>query len=77
MPDIAGMISGLFENPAKLMWTLLAGGVVYAAAASRSQRGYAPLAFAGVTAYLVSKAMDNQKDYVSVKLWGSKDVIPF
>lgn len=70
-------LSKIMENPAKLVWGLVAGGVVYTAAAARSQRGFAPLAFAGVAAYLVVKAMDNQRDYVSLKMFGSQDVIPF
>lgn len=69
------MLAGM--NPAKVIWAVMAGGLVYAAASARSQKGFAPLAFAGLTAYLVTKAMDNQKDYVSLKVFGSKDVIPF
>jgi hypothetical protein len=64
-------------NPAKVIWAAVGAGVVYAAAAARSQKGFAPLAFAGLTAYLITKAMDNNKDYISLKVFGSKDAIPF
>lgn len=65
------------DNIAKWVWPLLVGGVVYGAAASRAKSGWAPLAFAGVGAYAVNRAMKNQTDYVSLKVGGSPDIIPF
>lgn len=64
------------KNISKLIWPAVIGGVAYAGAASRTNRGFAPLAFAGVAAYAVVKAMDNESDYISVN-WGGKDYVPF
>lgn len=64
-------------NYARYIWPLILGGVAYGAAAARSQSGWAPLAVAGVIAYGVNKAMVNQRDYVSVRLGGGPDLLPF
>jgi uncharacterized membrane protein YccC len=64
-------------NAAKWLWPLAIAGLVYAGAAARSQKGFAPLAFGGIAAYGVKKAMDNQKDYISLRLFGRPDVFPF
>lgn len=65
------------DNLAKYFWPVVVGGLAYGAAASRARGGWAPLAFAGVAAYAVNRAMKNEKDYLSIKLGGSPDVIPF
>lgn len=64
-------------NAAKWIWPVMVAGLVYAGAAARSQKGFAPLAFGGVAAYAVKKAMDNEKDYISLRLFGRPDMLPF
>lgn len=65
-------------NIAKLVWPAGVAVLVYSAAAARSQRGFAPLAFAGVAAYAVTWAMRNQKDYIAIRLQspGGRDYVP-
>lgn len=65
------------KNYARYVWPLLLGGLVYSTAAGRARTKWAPLAFAGVAAYGVNKAMVNQKDYIAIRLFGSKDLLPF
>lgn len=64
-------------NVARIIWPLAAAGLIFSVAAARAQRGFAPLAFAAIAAYLVHNAMKNQKDYLSIRLFGSPDAIPF
>lgn len=65
------------DNIAKWFWPVVIGGLAYGTAAGRARTGWAPLAFAGVAAYATNRAMKNQKDYLSIKVAGSPDVIPF
>lgn len=65
------------QNYARWIWPAVIGGLVYGAAAARSQTKWSPLLFAGVGAYAVNKAMVNEKDFVSIKLGGSPDLLPF
>lgn len=64
-------------NYARVIWPLAVGFLVYSTAAARAQTKWAPLAFAGVGAFAVNKAMQNQKDYISVSIGGRPDMIPF
>ncbi len=67
-------------NVARMFWPLVIGGFAYSIAAARAQRGWAPLAFAGVAAYAVNKAMVNQRDYIQLSAPGlgfGQDVFPF
>lgn len=65
------------KNTARIVWPLIIGGLVYAAAAARAQTKWAPLAFAGIGAYAVNKAMVNEKDYISIRIAGRPDMLPF
>lgn len=65
------------DNIAKWFWPVVIGGVMYGVAAGRARSGWAPLGFAGLAAYATNRAMKNQTDYVSLKVAGSSDVIPF
>lgn len=64
-------------NLARWIWPVVLGGVVYGAAAARAQTGWAPLAAAGVVAYGVNKAMVNERDYLNLRVGGSRDLFPF
>ncbi len=64
-------------NYARYLWPLVVGGLVFSAAAARAQTKWAPLAFAAAGAYAVNKAMVNEKDYISIRLNGSPDLLPF
>ncbi len=59
------------KNYARIIWPLAIGALVFSTAAARAQTKWAPLAFAGIGAYAVNKAMVNQKDYISVQIGGS------
>jgi hypothetical protein len=56
---------GMARHVTTLIWPTMIGGFIYMATSSRARTAFTPLVFAGLGAYAVRKAMDNDRDYVS------------